>query len=202
MTDHEHKTLREDGRGGGAFVRRARGASLVMLLAALLLLADAGSPRADGASLEHAIKATYLFKFAPFVTWPPSELQKNTFDVCLNGADGVTKLAPDAAAGQQINGKPITVRNLADGENPEHCQILYVANSAAAGGTLAAARGKPILTVTDGLPSDHGIIGFTIVQGHVRFDIDTGLAAGAGLSISSKLLSLANAVTPAPEERR
>jgi hypothetical protein len=64
---------------------------------------------------------------------------------------------------------------------------------------LASAHGKPVLTVMDGTQADHGIVEFTVVQHHVRFDIDNGLATEGGLSISSKLLGLANTVTPAPQ---
>lgn len=172
-----------------------RAAAVLSSVACALLFAISAAP-AENPSLEYAVKATYLYKFAPFVTWPASEPQKATFDLCLSGSDDVTKLEPDVAAGQSVNGKPLAVRVLAAGENPNGCQILYVAASPAAPQMLDAVRNKPVLTITDASLPDHGIIGFTVVQHHVRFDIDNSLAANAGLSISSKLLSLANAVTP------
>ncbi len=85
---------------------------------------------------------------------------------------------------------------LAPGESPDGCQILYIAASPAAAQTLDTVRNKPVLTITDAAATNHGIIGFTVIQHHVRFDIDNSLAQTAGLSISSKLLNLANAVTP------
>ena len=175
--------------------RRGRcGALLAGALAAALL--PALPAKADDAALENAVKATYLYKFAPFVTWPPSIAQKATFDLCLAGSDEVTKVAAEAAEGQAVNGKPLTIRRLAAGENADGCQILYVAPSPVAGLLLDTVRNKPVLTITDAAATNHGIIGFTVIQHHVRFDIDNGLAQAAGLSISSKLLSLANAVTP------
>ena len=167
-----------------------------VLCCVLLGIVPGQSARADEASLEYAVKATYLYKFAPFVTWPPAATQKSTFDLCLSGNDDVTRLAPEAAEGQAVNGKPLTIRHLAAGESADSCQILYVASSPTAPFLLDAVRNKPVLTITDAAATNHGIIGFTIVQHHVRFDIDNSLAASAGLSISSKLLSLANAVTP------
>jgi hypothetical protein len=170
-----------------------RVAVLGFALAVFAMCVPAG---ADEASLEYAVKATYLFKFAPFVTWPPAALQKSTFDLCLSGSDDVIKLAPEAAEGQAVNGKPFAIRRLAAGESAEGCQILYIAPSPAAPLLLDAVRNKPILTITDAAATNHGIIGFAVIQHHVRFDIDNSEAASAGLSISSKLLSLANAVTP------
>ncbi|HUO92664.1 MAG TPA: YfiR family protein [Rhizomicrobium sp.] len=160
-------------------------------LAALVVMVSGA--RAD--ELEYAVKATYLSKFAPFVTWPPSATQKATFDLCLSGSDEVTKLAPEATDGQTVNGKPITVKLLAPGQSADGCQILYVGTSAAAQQELDSVHNKPVLTITDAA-TGHGIIAFVVVQHHVRFDIDNGLATTAGLSISSKLLSLANAVRP------
>jgi hypothetical protein len=61
---------------------------------------------------------------------------------------------------------------------------------------LAAVRGTPVLTVTDGqtVADALGIINFVLADGRVRFEIDQGSAAGNGLTISSKLLSLAEQV--------
>jgi YfiR/HmsC-like len=165
--------------------------------AALLLMAS--QVHAD--ELEYAVKATYLSKFAPFVTWPSSAPQKGTFDLCLSGSDEVTKLAPEATEGQSVNGKPIAIRALGPGQSADGCEILYVAASPAAAQMLDAVRKKPVLTITDAA-AGRGIIAFVVVQRHVRFDIDNGLAAEAGLSISSKLLSLANAVRPVTGDAR
>jgi len=176
-------------------------AAVIGSVASAFLFAMPAVP-AENPSLEYAVKATYLYKFAPFVTWPPSTPQKATFDLCLSGSDDVTKLAPEAAAGQVINGKPLAVRVLAAGESADGCQILYVAASPTAAQMLDAVRNKPVLTITDATLANHGIVGFTVIAHHVRFDIDNSLAANAGLSISSKLLSLANAVTPGPGETR
>jgi hypothetical protein len=65
---------------------------------------------------------------------------------------------------------------------------------------LAALRGAPVLTITDAdrMPAAVGIIGFTIRDGHVRFDVDDAAAAANGLTISSKLLGLAYSVKHRP----
>jgi hypothetical protein len=171
----------------------------VAVLAACLTL-GASAQAGDPSSLEDAVKATYLYKFAPFVSWPQTAFRPDAsaFVLCVSGADAVTALLPEAIAGQQVGGRPIAIHHLADTEAPAPCQILYVANSPAAAPQLGAARGKPILTVTPDDVADHGIIRLTVIDRHVRFDVDEKLAGDSGLSISSKLLSLAHAVTPAP----
>jgi len=165
--------------------------------AALLLMAS----YVHAEELEYAVKATYLSKFAPFVTWPASTAQKGTFDLCLSGNDEVTKLVPEATEGQSVNGKPVTVRALGPGQSADGCDILYVAASPIASQMLEAVHKKPVLTIADAA-TGRGIITFVVVQRHVRFDIDNGLAGESGLSISSKLLSLANTVRPVLGEAR
>ncbi len=58
-------------------------------------------------------------------------------------------------------------------------------------------HGAPVLTVTDGAtdPAAKGIINFVIADDRVRFEIDNSAALADGLTISSKLLSLAVHVT-------
>jgi hypothetical protein len=172
--------------------RAARIASLISIVPL--------AARADNASLESAIKAAYVPKLAPFITWPSSQKPGGAFNLCVSGSDDVTKLLPQSVAGQQINGRTIQIHELANDADTQDCQILYIANSPVASQMLAAARGKPVLTVTDGAQSAHGIVQLVVVQHHVRFDIDDSLAADAGLAISSKLLSLANSVMPGPQQ--
>ena len=60
---------------------------------------------------------------------------------------------------------------------------------------LQAVAGAPVLTVTDG-PEAPGVVDFVMDQGRVRFRLNDQTAADNGLTISSKLLSLAVSVTP------
>ena len=68
--------------------------------------------------------------------------------------------------------------------------------SGSMGRILAAADGKPILTVSD-LPDfalAGGMIGLKIVDNHVRFDINARIARKVGLQLSAQLLRLADLV--------
>jgi hypothetical protein len=179
-------------RSPAAILGGLRGALLCSLVAA-----QVATP-----SLEDKMKATFLYKFALFVTWPPQASQRSTFDLCLSGNDEVTKIAGQSVAGQTINGKPVSIHSLSSGETPDSCRVLYVANSGAPSGILDAVHDKPILTITDAARSQHGIIGFTHVGHYLRFDVDCSLAADAGLTISPDLLDVAHAVVPAAESRR
>ena len=174
----------------------------IALLASLFVAATSHASRAeDRNTLEYAVKATFVYKFAPFVTWPGAAPGNGAFPICVSGSDHVSPLIAVAVRGQEIDGHPITVRQVTSAEGIEGCSILYVATSNLqdARALLSAARGKPVLTITDGGDSVHGIIAFHVMDGHVRFDIDEDLATESKLTISSKLLQLANTVTPRPQ---
>ncbi len=91
--------------------------------------------------------------------------------------------------------RPIVVRRYETVTGNPGCQAMFVAGSPEqpVAAVLAAVRGSPVLTVTDGqtAPAATGIINFVLVDGHVRFEIDLHAATENRIAISSKLLSLA-----------
>ena len=150
----------------------------------------------DPASLEYAVKASYLYKFAPFVNWPATSFATPTspFAICVAGDDPFGPVLDDITRGQQLEDHPIVVRRMETPDPAANCQILFVGRSAAHTTTemLHAVAGEPVLTVTDRSRGvEGGMIQFVIREGRVRFDIDPAAATANGVSISSKLLDLA-----------
>ena len=172
---------------------RARFLSTVALLG-LFLATDA---RAD-ASLEYAVKAAYLPKFIPFITWPEAVFASPAapLTICVLGDDPFAGKLDLAAGSAKLGDRAIVVRKLPGPDPTASCQLLFLGpvDPAVAAGTLDAMKGRPVVTVTDSSLKAHGVISFLIEANHVRFDIDDAAAAQSGLVISSKLLSLAHAV--------
>ncbi|MGN6705162.1 MAG: YfiR family protein [Rhodanobacter sp.] len=165
--------------------------------AAAVHAAQAKSP--SPVSLEYAVKATYLYKFAPFVTWPPGEFASTNapFTICVVGNDPFDGYLERAVAGRGFGGHPFSVRRLMSLTPEAHCQIAFLAQLPAQDirQALAAVSGQPVLTVVDSAtPDREGIVQFVIRQGRVGFEINVGAASRNHLAISSKLLSLALAV--------
>jgi YfiR/HmsC-like len=166
-----------------------------------MLIRAATAAPAD--SIEYEIKATYLYKFVPFVEWPQSAVAAPAFNLCIVGDDPVAAAIDQAAKGQTVAGKPLVVKHLPTAAPDAGCHVMYLAGTDAqtVAQALAAMKGAPVLTVTDEAshPNDRGIISFVIDANHVRFDIDDAAAAQDGLVISSKLLGLAHSVkSPGP----
>ena len=183
-----------------SFGRYACGAAA--LLAALAAwLTPLAIARADDASLEYKVKATYLYKFGAFVDWPSSAFGSpaSPLTVCVAGKDPFGGILDKATEGQTVADRPVVVRRLDLVAHNSGCQILYIGASdrQSVGQALDAVRGTGVLTVTDEESGDTaGIIHFVIQDNHVRFDIDDQAAAENGLTVSSKLLGLALSVRP------
>jgi hypothetical protein len=160
----------------------------------LLMLGLASGPAvAAPSSLEMAVKASYLTKFAPFVQWPPRAFAGPTapFRICVTGDDAIGGALEQAVRGQRMQDHPITVTRLAslDPAVVANCQILFLGKSA--GEMLRGVAGQPVLTVTDRSRGGGGIIQFVMQGSRVRFAVDIAAANSAGIQISSKLLGLA-----------
>jgi hypothetical protein len=170
--------------------------------ARLLAIASVGLILATGAradvSLEYAVKAAYLPKFVPFITWPDGAFESPNAPVtiCVLGNDPFGGKLEQAAGGLKSGDRTIAVRYLPAPDAAASCQILFLGkqDGAVAEGTLDAMKGRPVVTVTDSGLKSRGMISFLIDANHVRFDIDAAAAAQDGLAVSSKLLGLAHAV--------
>jgi hypothetical protein len=163
---------------------------------AVLALFAAGPSWADE-PLELAVKATYLYKLAPFVTWPASAWadQGAPLVICIQGKDPFGPLVERAISGQRVAGRALTVKRMPRIDGGSGCQIAYIGGSdiqpeAAA---LKEIGRAPVLTVTDEgrAPGATGDVHLVLLEGRVRFVIDNAQAQQQGLAISSKLLALA-----------
>jgi hypothetical protein len=179
---------------------RARRAAWLALIAACLAAAGprARAQRPGGVS-ESAVKAAFVCKFAAYVEWPPLAFAQPGSPIVI----GVLASAPmadevaHAASGQAIEGRPLAVRRLAPGESLAGLHVLYVARTHAARlpELLAAARTRPILTVTESDGGEAmGMINFVVVDNKVRFDITPHLAEASELRVSARMLGVARRV--------
>lgn len=156
-----------------------------------------------GGSLEWAVKATYLYKFIPFIDWPASAFASpaSPIGVCVAGDDPFGGVLDQAVSGQRIGEHPLAVKHLQRVDRQSGCHVLYVwrgTDAQSLADMLDAVHGTPVLTVTDSVRDAQakGIVNFVVEDNRVRFEIDNQAAAENGLAISSKLLSLAVYVKP------
>jgi uncharacterized protein DUF4154 len=147
---------------------------------------------------EDLVKATFLYRFASFVTWPDGVFAdpQAPIRICVIGAEPLATQLQRVAASQHVGGRGFEVRRLFYARSVEGCDIAYVVGDRV-GDALRDAYGHPVLTVTDGevdRGNARGIIHFVVVDRRVRFYIDDARAAEGRLSIDPRLLGLAVSV--------
>jgi len=164
----------------------------------IALAGPATTPAAAQGSLEYAVKAAYLTRFVPFISWPDDVFTGAgaPLTICVLGADVFDGGLEKAAASSKLADRAIAVRHLKGPDASASCQILFIGagDKSLIDGTLDAMKGRPVVTVTDSGMASRGVISFVLASNRVRFDIDDALASQGGLIISSKLLGLARTV--------
>jgi hypothetical protein len=160
-----------------------------------LIAAPAAAAVGAQATLEYAVKASYLYKFAPFVGWPPRAFAnaRAPFRICVIGEDPFGPVLDQVIRGQRVGGHPVAVLRMTLATRGMGCHILFAGGSErqSSADMLTLVQGEPVLTVTDRRDAGGSMIQFVMQGNRVRFTVDAVMAQASGLPISSKLLQLA-----------
>ena len=172
--------------------------ALPVVLVTLLSCVPAFSMADEHQTTEYKVKAAFLYNFSRFITWP-GHVSRNDgkFNLCVLGGDPFGKLL-DALAGKSVRENTLEIRRLDSLDQVQSCQVIFVSQTGASDleYIMSELKDLPALTVSDieGFTYHGGIIQFKLVDKKVRFNINIDAANHAGLTISSKLLSLATVV--------
>ena len=167
-----------------------------------LFLALSGSSAQAQVSREYQLKAVFLYNFAQFTEWPPGAFADEKFPIVFGilGTDPFGRFLDDTITGETVRGRPLVVEHYRRAEEIKTCHILFVSQSEARqmDALVRSLKGKPILTVADadGPSSAGAIIRFAVENNKVHFRINQEAAGAAGLTLSSKLLRVADAAPP------
>ena len=149
---------------------------------------------------ENQIKAVFLFNFIQFVEWPAQSFESMESPVVIGifGKDPFGSYLDEILVGEVINGRPVTVKRFSSLNDIENCQILYIPSPEIENYSkiFDFLSGKNVLTISDSRDfiEEGGIIRFVKVNNKIQFQINPEAAKRANLSISSKLLRLAEIV--------
>jgi hypothetical protein len=150
---------------------------------------------------EYQVKAVFLFNFAQFVEWPLSTFKEtNAIVIGVLGEDPFGPYLDEAVRGEEVNGHPIIVQRYRHIEDVKECHILFisVAEARQMKQVFSSLKSKNILTVSDAdnFTKQGGMIRFFTEDRKTRIRINLSAAKDADLTISSKLLRLAEVVNP------
>jgi YfiR/HmsC-like len=171
-------------------------APLLVLLAVILL----------GAGVtEASLKAAFVYNFTKLVTWSEASLGSPTdpFVVGVVGKSGLGAELEAALLDKNVGGRPIEVRRWPTVDDIGRCHILWVSPEIVSDDDamrhVVARRNVLVIGDAENLASRGGMVRLyreeTADGVKIRFEFNVEAARGAGLDVSSKLLSLARIVT-------
>jgi hypothetical protein len=169
------------------------------ILCAAAVLALGNLPATAQVSREYQLKAVFLFNFAQFTDWPDSAFanDKSPIIIGIVGPDPFGPALEATLRDESIKGRPLVLEHYSQVSDIKTCHILFVTQSDVRhmGEILNSVKEKPVLTVadSDSAASAGAIIRFSLQNNKVRFRINAEAARVANISLSSKLLRVADA---------
>lgn len=170
--------------------------TVLVLLLTVCACAASAQPRED------EVKAAFLYKFLSFVEFPRAALPHGAPVVIgVAGADEVAAELAQLVVGRSVEGRPVQVRRLREGEAAEGVHVLFLARGQA--GRLRElqrnAPAQPLLLVADweGALDAGAVVNFVRAEARVRFEVALDAAERRGLRISPRMLAVAQSVRPA-----
>lgn len=140
------------------------------------------------------IKAAYTLKIKEFVKWPDNEA---VFQICVVGSDLIGSSLAQIQSSSDRKEK-IKIEKKSGNSSFNDCQIVYISamEQEQMEQVLFSLAGLPILTISDieDFVYKGGIIEFVEIERKIKMNINLANAKNNGLSISSKLLQVANKV--------
>lgn len=173
----------------------------------LLLWTGGRWPSQAASPSEYQIKAVFLFNFAQFVEWPAKAFpqEQSPLIIGILGEDPFGSFLDDTVRGEKAQNRPLIIQRFRRVEEIKSCHVLFIAQSEKdrLGTILPSLEGRSILTVSDAdaFTARGGMVRFFTVQNKIRLRINLETAKAAKLTISSKLLHIAEMAGAGREAR-
>jgi hypothetical protein len=174
-------------------LKRAKLMAFVAALACLMAPFQASASQS-----EYALKSVFLYNFCRFIDWPDTAFASpnEPFIIGIIGDDPFGPLLNEAIEGEKYHNRPIRIDHFRTPGDIKRCHLLFVSHAGAGrvDSVLAAVAGKKgVLTVseTEDFLNRGGMITLTAEQNRVRLRINLAALESANLTVSSKLLRVA-----------
>lgn len=169
-------------------------ALLLVLITNWALFAQTSTTR------EYQIKAAFLFNFTQFVEWPSQAFAdaRSPLVIGVLGEDPFSGMLEQTVRGESVNGHSLVVEHYGKIEELKSCHLLFInlPKSEQLEKALTSLKERSILTVGDAsnFARKGGMIRLFAEDNKMRFQVNLEVVKEANLSISSKLLRLADIV--------
>ena len=166
--------------------------TLAWLLGSSSILLAQGAP-----SPEYQVKAVFLFNLAQFVEWRPRAFPDPSAPLIIGvlGDDPFGGYLDETLRGEKVNNRPLMLQRYRRAAEIRTCHVLFISRSEKdrLEQIFASLRGRTTLTVgdSDDFITRGGMIRLVKERGKIRIGINLEAVKTANLTISSKLLRLA-----------
>lgn len=173
---------------------------MALLAGATAFCAGGGHTAEGDVSLEYRVKAAFLYQIAGYVEWPQHAFPRPDTPVTIGviGAEPLAEELSRIAPGRTIGNRRIAVRRLSEPASLEGVQVLFIGrerrSQVASLTQKATERAVLVVTESEGALADGSMVNFVLVDGRVRFEVGLDAARRGGLTLSSRLLAVAQQV--------
>lgn len=171
---------------------------MALLAAAALSAAGANGHAAEGdVSLEHRVKAAFLYQIAGYVEWPKHAFPSPETPVTIGvlGAEPLAEELSRIARGRMVGNRRIAVQRLTEPVSLDGVHVLFIGQerrSLIAGlARKASERAVLVVTESEGALAEGSMVNFVLADGRVRFEVGLDVVRRSGLTLSSRLLAVA-----------
>jgi hypothetical protein len=168
-----------------------------LLAGACLFASNADLLAQAGPSPEYQIKAVFLFNLAQFVEWPARAFAEPGAPLVIGvlGEDPFGSYLDETLHGETVRNRPLVLQRYRRLSEIRVCHVLFISRSETdrLEQIFATLRGRNVLTVGDAedFITRGGMIRLVTENNKIRIRINADAVRAASLSISSKLLRLA-----------
>jgi len=204
IPQNQSRLAREAFRAFSKFRERGRNCFFYFWFVVVLFGLGLNAARSQTVSHEYPLKAVFLLNFAQFTGWPTNAFATPDSPLIIGvlGDDPFGAVLDDAVRDETVNGRKFVVERYRHIEDIKTCHILFISQpeTRRLDKIVAALKGKPVLTVSEIANSASRVcVQFVTENNKIRFRINLDSLEAANLTMSSKLLRLAE-IMPAPAE--
>jgi hypothetical protein len=139
-------------------------------------------------------QALFIYNFLSHIKWPEGSIGSK-YIIGVLGTTSTSKYLEKYTTNKKIGARSIEVKSFPDVTSLSNCQVLLVTNgkSKDINSVTQKLHGKSCLIIgeKEALTNEGAVIGFSVIEGKLRFKINEQNANKQNLIISSSLIQMA-----------
>ncbi|NOQ13850.1 MAG: DUF4154 domain-containing protein [Methyloprofundus sp.] len=150
------------------------------------------------------LKVLYTYKFGKFTQWPDDKLNATNkhFQYCILGENPFSQKDLNMISGKSVQGLPLAIEVFDSGLVPQEvlarCHLVFISRSEKRrlATILSSLKKLPVLSISDmtEFSAQGGMITLIESEGKLHFQINPDALQQAHISMSSKIMELADIV--------